>query len=77
MKSVVGVALIVLGIVVGLYVGFWVMFIGGIIQIINGITPVVVAKDIAIGVARIVGAGLVGWLSAMIFVATGYTLIIK
>ena len=75
MKSILGLVLIILGIVVGLYLGVWVMFIGGIIQIAKSIQPEVIAMGIAWGVIKILLATLVGWLSAICLVSSGVALI--
>ena len=58
MKTLVNIVIILLGlafIAAGFYVGIWVMFIGGIVQIIEGakMDPVS-ASYIAIGLAKII-----------------------
>lgn len=54
----------VMGILLGLYLGIWVMFIGGIVQLIESIKSVPVsALGIACGIARIVFCAVVGWAS--------------
>jgi len=67
MKTLIGLLLIVLGVVVGVYLGVWVMFIGGIVQVIDAFkaTPIV-GLDVALGIARILFASVVGWLSALV-----------
>ncbi|KKM00124.1 hypothetical protein LCGC14_1807500 [marine sediment metagenome] len=60
---------------IGLWLGVWVMFIGGIIQIVNSVTPVVIASGIAWGLVKIMAASLIGVLSAAIFIAPGVLLI--
>ena len=78
MKSWVGVIMILLGIVLGLYVGIWVMFIGGIVQIIHQIqAPHIEAMQVAIGVARILCASFVGVISAMVLVIPGVGIAFK
>ena len=58
MKQWIGLGLIALGILGGLYVGIWVMFIGGICQVIEQIRAEdMVALKVAIGVARVMFAG--------------------
>jgi hypothetical protein len=61
-KRVAGVALIAAGIILGLWLGVWVLFIGGIVAVVEGIraTPVD-AMRIATGVLRILVASPVGW----------------
>lgn len=72
MRYVIGILLIVAGVLAGLYVGLWLMFIGGIIQVINAVkanpTP---AIDVAWGVVRIIFASLVGWGIAAIGIGLG------
>ena len=53
MKNILQVLIIAISIILGLYVGVWLMFAGGIIQIINGINPLN-RLDVAIGICRIV-----------------------
>ena len=75
MKSFIGLLMILAGIVLGIYVGVVVCFIGGISQIIVAITtPPVVASVVAWGVAKVVFAGLAGWLSAILLVVPGFAL---
>ena len=73
MKQLVGVLMILGGIVLGFYVGLLVCFIGGIVQLINEIKSpeAVVAVDIAWGVAKIVFAGLFGWLAGLLLIIPG------
>ena len=53
MKKIIGILIVIVGIALGIYVGAWLMFIGGIMQIVNSINPVNVL-GIALGIARIV-----------------------
>lgn len=72
MKSIFGLVMIVGGIVLGLYVGLWLMFIGGIVQIIEAIrAPELVAMSVAIGVVKIIFAGISGGLSALVLILPG------
>ncbi len=61
MKTVIGLVLMIVGVVLGIYLGIWVMFIGGIIQIAKSIQPEVIAMGIAWGIIRIFLASFVGW----------------
>ena len=74
-KNVVGVILIVAGLALGLYVGFYLMFVKGIIQLIQGITPVIVASNIAWGLGKMIGASAVGTLSGLCLVIPGVALL--
>ena len=73
MKQIIGVLMILGGVALGLYVGLWVCFIGGIVQIINEVKSpqAVVAMNIAWGIAKIVFAALSGWLSALLLIVPG------
>lgn len=53
MKILLQILIIIASIAAGLYLGIWVMFIGGIIQIVNGINPLN-GLEIAIGICKIV-----------------------
>lgn len=62
MKKAIGILLMVAGVAVGLYLGVWWAFIGGIVQAVHGVQGAN-AMDIAIGIAKFCFAGLIGWLS--------------
>lgn len=50
------------GIILGLWLGLWVMFIGGIEQIVDGINVEPAdGTDIAWGIVRIIFAAGIGW----------------
>lgn len=73
MKKIIGILIAIVGIALGIYVGVWLMFIGGITQIVNSISPVN-GLGIAFGIARIVFCeigGLIAWLSVVIGSAIG------
>ena len=69
---VVGMLLIAFGVCAGLYVGVWWAFIGGIVEFIEAVkaTPVE-SKGIAIGIAKVLFAGPIGWFVGLIFVFFG------
>lgn len=72
MKELIGFLIIVVGVVFGLYMGLWVFFIGGVIDIIQQIR----AEDLNVmatawGIVKCMSAGFVGWLSAIIFILPG------
>ena len=72
----IGVLLIIAGICLGLYLGVWVCFIGGIVQIIESCkaTPVE-SLGIAIGICRFLVSGFVGWVSGMIVGLIGFVMV--
>lgn len=69
MKKVLGILIAIIGVALGIYVGFWLMFVGGISQIINSINPVN-GLGIAIGIAKIVFCEI-GGLVACLGIAIG------
>jgi len=77
MKKWIGIILIAIGAVVGLWVGVWFCFIGGIVNAINIIKAPGIAESlpVAVQIARVALAGLAGWVSAVIFVIPGVALL--
>ena len=72
MKGVIGLLMILVGIVLGFYVGLWVCFIGGIVGVIEEIkADELSALRVAVSVAKIMFAGFFGWLSGVILVLPG------
>lgn len=77
MKTILGILMVITGIFIGLYLGIWWAFIGGIVVVVEAINAdEMVAMDLAIGIARIIFAGLVGQLAAIILVFPGMALIL-
>jgi hypothetical protein len=71
-KLIIGVLLILSGIALGAYVGIWLCFIGGIIDVIEQVRAVdLSASTVAIGVAKVLFSGFAGWLSAVVLVLPG------
>ena len=65
MGKIVGMIVAIFGIVLGVYTGFWVMFVGGIIDIIDVFkAPGTDGGVVAIALLKIFGAGLVGGIIA-------------
>ena len=78
MGKIVGMIVAVLGVVLG-YTGFWVMFVGGIIDIIDVFkAPTTDGGLVTIALLKIFGAGLVGgviaWGGIILGEALGFTL---
>lgn len=68
MKKIIGILIAIAGIALGIYVGVWLMFIGGIVQIVNSINPLN-GLGIALGIARIIFCEvgvLIAWLGIAI-----------
>ena len=74
-KKTTGILLMVAGVGFGVYAGLVWAFIGGIIDVIQAVKAVEVeAMAVAIGVAKIVFAGLIGAVSAFALAVPGFTL---
>jgi len=74
MNKVLGWFILLSSIVIGLYLGVYVMFIGGIIQIVESITPEIYISGILLGLLRVICSSFVGWLSFYILFSIGMTL---
>lgn len=73
MKKIIGILIAIAGIILGIYVGIWLMFVGGIIQIVNSINPIN-GLGIALGILRIIFCevgGFIAWLGIAIGSAIG------
>ena len=69
---IMGFACIIAGIATGIYFGLWWAFIGGIIDIINAVTPTPISTmGIAFGVLKMVLASAIGWVCVAIFWVVG------
>lgn len=76
MKKIFGLLLILTGIVLGFYVGVWLFFVGGIIQIIEAIRAEhLITMDVAIGIAKVMFASFCGAISGYIFAIPGYAML--
>lgn len=77
-KTVLGVVLMAVGVGLGLWVGVWWAFIGGIVDVIREVrAPELNSLSVAVGVAKILLAGFLGWVSAAAAFLPGYALFIK
>lgn len=76
MKQIIGLILVVAGICFGVYAGVWWAFIGGIIDVIEAIRAEhLVAMDVAIGVAKVCLAGIIGAACGIVAIIPGYALL--
>jgi hypothetical protein len=81
MKTIIGICLCALGIIVGLYVGVWICFIGGIVDIVNEINTQnringsLDAMTVAIGVVKIMFAWVFGWVAGLLLFLPGSAMI--
>ena len=72
MKIYIGAGMVVLGVCLGIYIGFWVCFVGGIVDVIQAIrAPSLLVLQVGIGVGKVMFAGFFGWLSGMLLVIPG------
>ncbi len=75
-RQVMGLVLIAAGICAGLYFGLWWAFIGGIIQVIEQVrAPELEAMIVAIGVAKVLFAGIIGWASGFLCCIPGLAML--
>jgi hypothetical protein len=75
-KNVIGVAMIVAGIALGLYAGIWWAFVGGIMDVITEVRAVKASvSNVALGVAKVMFAGAIGSFSALWLCIPGMSLI--
>ncbi len=70
MKRLAQILIVVGTIIIGLYVGIWLMFAGGIIQIINNINPLN-GVQIAIGIVRVTFCEIAGLIPVVGFFIAG------
>lgn len=76
MKKLLGIALVIVGVIAGMYAGIWWAFIGGIVNCVEAVrADELVTRDLATGVAKVMFAGLIGWCSAVLFVLPGIFLV--
>lgn len=59
--NILGTIIIIVSMLLGLYVGLWLLFVGGIIQIANAINPINTLQ-IGLGILKIIFASPVGWM---------------
>lgn len=75
MKAALGIVMMIAGVAFGLYAGLWWAFIGGIVDVISAIrAPELVAMDVAIGVAKVMCAGVIGGVTDIVAVFPGYAI---
>ena len=82
MKKVLGVILIILGVILGLYVGGWILFIGSVLNIIDLIADYVSTSTISMlslifNIFKIMVAGFTGYVSSLILIVPGINLFLQ
>ena len=76
MRNLLGIIIIILSIVLGLYVGVWLLFIGGIVQIVEALKmDPVSGMGIAIGLLRFISSSFLGCMSWFIGTVIGLNLL--
>lgn len=76
MKKILGYILMVCGVFFGIYMGVWWAFIGGIIEMVNGVTATPVeAASIAWGLLRWSSAGVLGVITFYCFFFPGLAML--
>ena len=72
MKAFIGIALIIIVIIFGLWAGIWWAFIGGVVNLIEAIrAPELSTASVAVGVVKIVCSAFIGWIAAALFITPG------
>lgn len=78
MKNLMGILLVVTGCTLGVYVGFWWAFVGGVVDVIVAAkADNIVSMEIAIGATKIVFSSLIGWVVFVLFLVPGHLLMNK
>jgi len=74
-KKIIGVVLIVAGVAFGIYVGIWLMFIGGIFQVIEQVRAVDMSTtSVVIGIVRVMLSGVAGYIACALLIVPGVLL---
>ena len=76
MKQILGIFMCLAGVALGLYVGLWVMFVGGVIDIVTAVRAEVLPGDVlGWGIAKCISAQFVGGMSATMLILPGIAII--
>lgn len=76
MKMIAGIILCCLGTIFGLYVGLWLMFFGGIVDVVAAIrADVFDITSLNWGIAKILCCGVVGHFTAAVLIVPGIALL--
>ena len=77
-KNILGVIIVLLGILAGLFIGVWFMLMGGIVQIVEAIKSNPVSTcNLFIGLVRFTFSSVVGWSVGASIVGYGISLLDK
>ena len=76
-KKILGIVMLIAGAFLGLYVGVWVCFIGGIVDIIHQVqAEYAQAAPIAWGICKIVFASFFGWVAGLVLMLPGWYMVV-
>jgi len=74
--NIIGLILMAAGACIGIYVGVWYCFIGGIVDIIESVRATDLSSmSVAIGFVKIMGSSIAGWVSAICLMIPGYKML--
>lgn len=75
MKTLIGLLLVLGGVALGLYVGLWLMLVGGIVEIVRSIqADHLDGLRLALGIVRVIFANAVGVICGVVLIAPGAAL---
>lgn len=75
-RGFVGIVLVIAGVALGVWAGVWWALIGGIVQAVEAVKASPVdAWQLAFGLARVLCAGLIGTVTAIIAVFPGWAML--
>jgi hypothetical protein len=81
MRTLLGVVGIIAGVVLGLFVGVYVCFIGGILGLITAFLALlgghILTGVIVLSIVKIMFAGLLGWISGAVLILPSWTMIVS
>lgn len=82
MKYIIGSILMIIGVVLGIYVGVWLCLIGGLMGIVSAIGMMSAGLSfpttlVSISILKIFLSSLAGWLSASIFIFPAFAVFPK
>jgi hypothetical protein len=74
----IGILLVVLGVIFGLYIGVWILFVGGVVQISESMqSNPMQSYGIAMGFLKIIFASFVGLICGFMGIIPGFYMIEK
>jgi len=78
MKLWLGLLLMASGICLGLYLGVWWAFVGGVAGCIKSLrAPELQVTLLGISIVKVLGASFIGWVSCIVLFVPGFNLFVK